>query len=48
MYILTVKDNEFNAMEFEFNSMEALGIFVSTVFATSTKNVEITIRKEEN
>lgn len=48
MYVLFVKDYAFNELEFKFSSMEELGIFASTVLATSVKDVEIIIKKEVN
>lgn len=45
MYILTVKDSEFNTLVFRFDSMKELGAFASTVLANSVREVEITVKK---
>jgi hypothetical protein len=47
MYNAKVTGNKYNELDFRFDSMEALGIFVDTVFNTSEHDdIEITIKKE--
>ena len=49
MYRLQVKDRDYNKFNFIFNSMEEIGVFASTVLATSINdNVEVVIKKEVN
>jgi hypothetical protein len=46
MYVLQIKDVDFNKLTFKFNSMEELTAFADTAFSASDKSIKIIIKKE--
>jgi hypothetical protein len=48
MYVLQIKDDDFNRLTFKFNSMKELTTFADTALLTSAKSIEIIITREED
>lgn len=45
MYRVTIKDGNYNALNFEFESMEEVTVFAETVLHASTGEIEVDIKE---
>lgn len=44
MFLVNLRDEKFNELDFEFGSMEEASIFVETVLKNSVNTIDVTIK----
>ena len=47
MFLVNLRDEKFNNMDFKFSSMEEVAVFTETVLKTSVNPVDVTISTKE-